>query len=82
MDIIKQAKFLNVTVTLWTNRIEIVTDSFLMGKKTQTIPLRNIVDVSKGIGQPLRVKTTDGKQTPLPITSGWEEWRKAIVEAM
>lgn len=81
-DPIKQAKLLNTTVTLYPNRIEIVTGSFLLGKKTQVIPLRNIVDVSKGIGQPLKVKTTDGKQVVIPLSGNFDEWREAIVNTM
>ena len=82
MELIKQAKILTTTVTLYPNRIEIETNAFPLGKKTQTIMLRNVTDVSKGIGQPLKVKTTDGKQTVIPLSGHFDEWRKAIVEAM
>ena len=82
MEPIKTAKNLNTTITLYPNRIEIVTKTGLMGNKSNVILLRNVTEVTKGIGQPLKVKTTDGKQTVIPITGDWDAWKKAIVEAL
>jgi hypothetical protein len=79
---IKEAKWLNVRVALYPNRIEIAQNIFPFGWKKETILLRNVTSIEKGIGTRLFVITNDKKKHAIPIVGDWNAWQEAIANAL
>ena len=81
-DPIHSFKMAGYTVNLYPNRLDIEQGSIL-GKKTETILLRNVTNVECGLGKPLTIITADGKKHKLSIGgSAAETMRKQIMEVV
>lgn len=77
-DVIKQATLMGQKVTLYANRIEIEKSRFPFGTSRETILLRNVTDISKGLATQLTLTTTDGKKHKLPLGGDFKAWQDAI----
>lgn len=81
-DPIKQYKVAGYAVFLYPNRVEVVKSS-IFGKQTETLLIRNIADVSSGVGKALEITTNDGKKHRLLVAGKpAEELRAAIMEVI
>lgn len=79
-DPIKQYKVGGYAVLVFPNRVEVIKSS-IFGKQTETFLLRNVTDVSSGVGKQLEITTSDGKKRRLLVAGKpAEELRAAIMD--
>ena len=83
LEPIKTYKAAGKTIELYPNRIEIVTNAVLFGKRQQSILLRNVAEIQEGIGKTLTIVTNDGRKQRLPIGGkSAKEFKLAIMDLL